>query len=152
MIYNFFSGFICNFFKNFALGIKFCMIRYPILIFQQHFFRSYLYFLETLKPKKEETANNIENLYAQMFLRILFCIFIPVNHLILLKSDVITVPYSASASNKIQHNRHECTHCRAMCVHGTCVEFASKKEVGINCRRNKINCAWQVSASKKVTH
>jgi len=39
MVYNFFLvDFFCNFLKSLALGLKFRMIRYSILIFQLHFF------------------------------------------------------------------------------------------------------------------
>ena len=66
--------FLCNVFISFALRIKFCMIRYPILIFFNNiFFVVLLVRFGNYEAKKP-------------CLIILFCIYVLVNHFNFLKS------------------------------------------------------------------
>jgi len=52
VVHNFFGGLFLQFFKSFALCIKFSMIRYPILIFSTTYFGVLLVLFGNFKDKK----------------------------------------------------------------------------------------------------
>ncbi len=61
LLITFFGEFFNNFFNGFEISVKFCDFWHLFCYFQKkNFFRSYLYFFQTLKPNAQKTAKKIK--------------------------------------------------------------------------------------------